>query len=164
VLRAARPQDFSAVLALNEANVEATSALDQPKLEALASQADYFKVFAAEDQVAGFLIAFREEALYTSPNFLWFKKHYPRFLYIDRVVVDQQRRQSGIASTFYVDVESHARAARVPVVTCEVNLQPPNPISLAFHQRKGFVEVGTLTLESKTVSLQAKRLVVPAAS
>ena len=27
-------------------------------------------------------------------------------------------------------------------VTCEVNLQPPNPRSLSFHERLGFREVG----------------------
>jgi predicted GNAT superfamily acetyltransferase len=27
-------------------------------------------------------------------------------------------------------------------VTCEVNLDPPNPRSLAFHERLGFREVG----------------------
>ncbi|MHB1091087.1 MAG: hypothetical protein ACYC06_04325 [Ilumatobacteraceae bacterium] len=45
------------------------------------------------------------------------------------------------------------------LLTCEVNLQPPNPDSLRFHQRLGFGEVGQQ--ESKPgliVSLLAKRL------
>lgn len=50
-------------------------------------------------------------------------------------------------------------------VTCEVNIRPPNPESLAFHDRQGFVEVGTQETEDgrKTVSLRAKSLLESAA-
>ena len=45
-------------------------------------------------------------------------------------------------------------------MTCEVNLRPPNPGSMAFHRAMGFDEVGTQNTEggSKTVSLLVKRL------
>jgi hypothetical protein len=39
-------------------------------------------------------------------------------------------------------VFDHARAGGAPVVTAEVNMEPPNPGSLAFHHRLGFREVG----------------------
>lgn len=36
----------------------------------------------------------------------------------------------------------HARAVAAPVVTAEVNVDPPNPVSSAFHESMGFAEVG----------------------
>jgi hypothetical protein len=46
-------------------------------------------------------------------------------------------------------------------MTCEYNLQPQNEISRKFHQRYGFIEVGTQETENgkKTVSLQIKEVV-----
>ncbi len=35
-----------------------------------------------------------------------------------------------------------ARADGAPRVTCEVNVDPPNPVSMAFHHASAFVEVG----------------------
>jgi predicted GNAT superfamily acetyltransferase len=45
-------------------------------------------------------------------------------------------------------------------VTCEVNLDPPNPESLAFHARLGFARVGEQETKggSVTVALLAAEL------
>jgi predicted GNAT superfamily acetyltransferase len=40
----------------------------------------------------------------------------------------------------------------------EVNLDPPNEPSLAFHRRRGFVEVGQDTATGHRVSLMTKEL------
>jgi predicted GNAT superfamily acetyltransferase len=40
----------------------------------------------------------------------------------------------------------------------EVNLQPPNPGSLAFHTGRGYAEVGRLGDEDHTVVLLTKEL------
>ena len=45
-----------------------------------------------------------------------------------------------------------------PVLTLEVNLDPPNEPSLAFHARRGFVEVGQRDSGGHLVSLMAKPL------
>lgn len=158
MLRSVDDSDLRGVLALNRGSEEETSPLDLARLALLAARAAYFKVAAGDAGPDGFLLAFREDAAHDSLNFLWFKARYPRFLYIDRVVVRQERRQQGIASQLYADVEAHAVSCRVPLLTCEVNLQPPNPVSLAFHERRGFSEVDTLELSptGKLVSLQVK--------
>jgi len=46
----------------------------------------------------------------------------------------------------------------VPWLTCEFDIEPPNPVSMRFHQRMGFREVGTQWIGDgkKQVSLQAK--------
>ena len=43
-------------------------------------------------------------------------------------------------------------------VTCEVNIEPPNPASLAFHSRLGFSEVDRQDTGYATVTLLARRL------
>ena len=47
-----------------------------------------------------------------------------------------------------------------PVLTCEVNLRPPNEGSIAYHERHGFKRVGTQETEggSKEVAMMEKRL------
>ncbi len=37
------------------------------------------------------------------------------------------------------------RAASHARMVCEVNIDPPNPASLAFHLGRGYVEIGSLT-------------------
>ena len=46
------------------------------------------------------------------------------------------------------------------MLTCEVNVAPPNPVSHAFHAAMGFVEVGRQGTEggAKTVALLARSL------
>ncbi len=109
--------------------------------------------------VAGFLLALPETADYDSMNFGWFKRSYPAFVYIDRIVVSGHHRRAGIGAALYADLSRHVPAG-CPLLTCEVNLRPPNPSSLAFHGRMGFAPVGEQDTEggSKRVCLMAKPL------
>jgi predicted GNAT superfamily acetyltransferase len=152
--------DFEAIVRLNEASVAETSPLDLAALTRLASISAYFKASVNEDRVAGFLLGLREDAPYENENFRWFAARFSRFLYIDRVVVDGQRRGTGVGSALYADIERHARETGVNVLTCEVNVLPENRASLAFHDRRGFVEIGRQALRSgdKTVAMLVRRL------
>ena len=85
-------------------------------------------------------MAIRSDAVRDSVNFLWFKERYANFIYVDRVVVAADARRMGVASRLYDDVEDHARASDAPLITCEINLRPPNPDSIAFHDRHDFIE------------------------
>ena len=109
---------------------------------------------------SGFLIALDEGAAYKNPNFDWFRGRYSRFVYIDRVVVEPARRGRGIARQLYEDLFGAARAASRPRIVCEVNSDPPNPASDAFHARLGFAVVGTAHLadRDKTVRYFCKDL------
>lgn len=160
VVRTAGAADLAAIIALNEADLPSLSPLTFAALERLAEIASYFCVADVDGLPAAFLLALSSETHYQGENFLWFKQRYSRFLYVDRIVVGARARRAGIASQLYGSLEVHAGRSHAPIITCEINLRPPNPDSLAFHDRHGFVEVGTREFESgtKTLSMRVKEL------
>jgi len=138
------------LLALNNEHARELSWLEPDRLQRLVEQAFLARRIGDLD---AFLLAFDQGADYDSPNFLWFRTRYPRFVYVDRIVVASSARGRGYARRLYDDLFRHALAAGHERVVCEVNSQPPNPASDAFHAALGFVEVGTATIHdgSRTV-------------
>ena len=155
-LRAAGVADFAAIVALNAAEVQHTSAMDEARLAELHAMAAYHKVAVVDGEVAAFLLAFREDAPYRNDNHGWFVARYPRFLYVDRIVVGAVGAGLGLGSLLYRDLFDTARADGVPIVCCEYNIEPPNEPSRRFHDKFGFHEVGSQWLDGgkKRVSLQ----------
>ena len=158
-IRDMREHDLDSVLALNNAAGETILPLDNARLRALAAQAAYFRVAESDGHLAGFLIALRENADYDSPNFHWFRERYAEFLYIDRIVIARAYRGGGLGRVFYADVTSFAEV-RVPVLTCEVFLEPRDDVSVLFHGTYGFQEVGQQMMPAvrRRVALLAKEL------
>ena len=156
ILRDAAAADFERVLALNAAEVAQTSAMDHARLQALANLACRFRVAEVDGCVLGFLLAMDHTAAYDNDNFRWFATRYPRFVYVDRIVVDAAAAGMGIGGKLYRDLFALTRQHGIDRVVCEYNLQPPNPASKAFHDRFGFNEVGQqhVASGSKLVSLQ----------
>jgi uncharacterized protein len=132
--------DESAMLALNEEHRTETSSLGAPMLHALMAQA--FHLGLRNRGRDAFLIALDQDALSASPNFQWFKTRYRRFVYVDRVIVAAAKRGQGIARGLYEELFAAALQAGHGLVCCEVNVEPPNPVSDAFHEALGFSEVG----------------------
>jgi predicted GNAT superfamily acetyltransferase len=157
MLRDATPADFPAILALNEAFVAVLSPLDGARLARLHAQAALHRVIERDGRIEAFLLAFREGADYDSPNYRWFAQRYPRFLYVDRIVVAGSTQARGAGSRLYRELYALAVHDAVPLITCEFDVEPPNPASERFHARLGFREVGRQQLHGgrKTVSLQA---------
>lgn len=151
------PADEPAVLALNNEHAAELSWLDAARLSHLLGEAFHARRAGNLD---AFLIAFDQEAGYDSPNFLWFRERYPRFVYVDRIAVAAHARGRGLARRLYDDLFRHARAAGHEVVTCEVNSDPPNPASDAFHAALGFEEAGSAAIHGgkKTVRYFVRRL------
>ena len=148
------------MLALNAESVRVLSPLDRPRLEALAKEAAVHEVVEVEGRLAAFLLALREGARYDSVNYRWFAQRYPRFLYVDRVVVSAPFRRRGLGRLLYEAAFEQARAHGAPCITCEYDVEPENPASALFHARLGFAEVGRQRLpgNAKCVSLQAMTL------
>jgi uncharacterized protein len=139
-----------AMLALNNTHAEALSWLEPERLEYLAAHAFHARRIGDLD---AFILAFDQDAPYTSPNFLWFRERYPRFVYVDRIVVASSARGRGYARLLYRDLFDVVSQAGHPHIVCEVNARPPNLESDAFHAAFGFVEVGNASIhnDSKTV-------------
>jgi len=146
-----------AVLALNNAHAAELSWLDRDRLRHLLRQAFHA---CRIGEVDGFLLAFDQDAAYDSPNYLWFRQRYRRFVYVDRVVVAPTARGRGYAGLLYSDLFGRAAQAGHDVVVCEVNRDPPNPASDAFHASQGFAAIGEATIHqgSKTVRYLARAI------
>lgn len=158
MLRDATLLDFPAILALNAESVHFLSPLDAQSLLRLHAQAAWHRVVEIDGAVAAFLLVLREGADYDSPNYRWFAARHAQFLYIDRIVVDARRQGSGLAAKLYDDLLAFAQASGIAQLTCEFDLDPPNPASAKFHACYGFREVGRQWLDGgkKQVSLQMR--------
>jgi hypothetical protein len=156
-VRPAGDADFDAVLALNEESVAFLSPLSRAGLVALHREAALHQVIEQDGLVTALLIALREGARYDSPNYRWFAARYERFLYVDRVVVSGRARGTGAGTMLYRGLFDFAAASSVGLVTCEFDVEPPNPASERFHAKFGFREVGRQYVANgkKLVSLQA---------
>lgn len=149
-LRPVTDADVDAVLALNAASVQALSPLDAAGLDRLRAQALRSDVVEVEGQVAAFVLVLRAGADYESDNYRWFTQRYRDFCYLDRIVVGETWRRRGIGHLVYQEMESVA--APSGRLTCEVNAEPPNHASLAFHAGLGYVEVGRLEHDNGLVT------------
>jgi len=146
------------LLALNNAHSVELSWLDVDRLKSLLRQAFYARMIGSAD---AFLLAFDQGASYDSPNYKWFHQRYTRFVYVDRVVVSPSLRGRGYARLLYTDLFEQARRSAHHVVVCEINSDPPNPASDAFHAAFGCQEVGQATIHegSKAVRYLAHALI-----
>jgi hypothetical protein len=155
-LRDADRRDDEAILGLNLESEAFLSPLDAAALRRLAEQAAYLRVAEAGGEVAAFLLALPPGKDYASENYRWFAGRYANFLYIDRVVVSRHHQGEGLGHALYADLFDFARARHVQRIVCEFDVEPPNPVSAAFHARFGFREVGSQWVRrgEKRVSLQ----------
>ena len=156
-LRDVGEADLADVLRLNEASVPAVNSVDLDQMRWFAANAAYFRIAMRGSAFAGFLIGMRPGTRYASPNYRWFCDAYEDFGYIDRIAISRDARRLGLATLLYRDFEASLPAS-AGVMTCEVNLVPPNESSMRFHEDYGFRTVGTQTLDngSKKVALMAK--------
>lgn len=153
------PRSISIIHEMNECALPHVNSVSMDYFRTQVENGGYFRAVYAADEPVAFLLAMDETAQYDSLNFLWFRRHYPRFVYIDRVVVGPDHRRAGHGARLYGDLERWA-CGRTPRLACEVNVRPPNEPSLRFHRHLGFTVVGSQETDSgsKTVSLMTKEL------
>ncbi|MBJ3774992.1 GNAT family N-acetyltransferase [Acuticoccus mangrovi] len=152
-------RDGPDILVINNAAVPAVNLLDLPRLEALVAMG-WLDVVRRDDVVAGFALTMPAGRPYDSLNYRWFDARFDSFLYVDRVVVAEAARGTGVGRLLYEAAIERARALSFPRVLSEVNVDPPNPQSMAFHARLGFgaVEERLNEAEGKTVAMMVRPL------
>lgn len=146
----------SRLLELNNANAEMLAWLEPERFRQLAAASFAMtRIGGAE----GFLLAFDEGAAYDGFNFRWFGARYPRFVYVDRIVLAETARGRGFGKLLYDDLFRRVRASDRTLVACEINADPPNEASMRFHGSLGFSEVGAArTPSGKDVTYYIREL------
>lgn len=130
--------DQANVLALNQDHIEETSSLDMEALQQLIDVAFHTGVSGDGD---GFCIAMDQASDHKSQHFQWFAARQKHFVYVDRIIVAGSARGLGVARALYTELIETAREAQHEMLCCEVNINPPNPGSEAFHTRLGFEKI-----------------------
>jgi uncharacterized protein len=140
---------------INEEGLPGLGKVSVEEMEALLGKSCYALGAFRGGSLAGFVLCLHPNAAYGSLNYAWFNKHYSHFLYVDRIAVGAEERNSGIGTILYSAVSKQANEEGVPIAA-EVNLEPPNPGSMRFHQRHGFTQVGTLEHPTYAVAMMMK--------
>jgi predicted GNAT superfamily acetyltransferase len=134
--------DLPALHAINEANVPEVGQVDEARLRALIDMSSVDLTVEVDGQVAGFCLVLPLGTGYDSVNYRWFTARYEDVMYLDRVAFDARFRRRGLGTLLYDEVERRVAASGTRGLALEVNVEPPNPPSLAFHGGRGYLEVG----------------------
>ena len=145
--------DVPRLVELNDAASPAVPITSEKEMAALLGAAGFTLAARDDDTLFGFVIGMHPGAEYASENYRFFDARSADFLYVDRIVIDGARRGAGIGRALYEAVFDLARTGGLREVTCEVNLDPPNPESLAFHARLGFARVGEQETKNGSVTV-----------
>ncbi|MEM7566105.1 MAG: GNAT family N-acetyltransferase [Pseudomonadota bacterium] len=162
-VRAYEPaSDADWLLALNNTYVREICEETPESLRAVLGQALATRVAERDGARAGAVVLIpRGLPDYESLNYRWFMDQSDEdFLYVDRVMVSSDAKGGGIGRALYEDAGRIAKARGIPRITCEVNEDPPNPASVAFHERMGFRPLASRynPISRKTVLMMEKRL------
>lgn len=139
--------DLSSLHALNQESVPLVGKASLEELSHIARQSCISLVADSPvlpKSLAGFCLVLPSTADYASLNFKWFCERYSDFIYLDRIAVSEDHRRQGLGRRFYQTVDELAptRCPSARRLTLEVNIEPRNGPSLAFHEELGFEIVG----------------------
>ena len=153
-IRDATQEDGAAILALNRAGSPGVTPFAPGEVERCVERATLFRVAELDGEVAGYLLVFAHGFADVGDEYRWFSARHEAFLYVDSIAIAPAQRRAGVGRALYADLGSEARRRGIPRIVCEVNLDPPNPRSLAFHAAQGFREVGQMRVsDGRFVSL-----------
>ena len=107
-------------------------------------------VFKDQEKIIGFIFLMREGTTYQSENYKFISSKYDHFLYVDRIAIQSNYRRQGLAKKIYNKVIEDGKKLELDIL-CEVNTRPRNDISLAFHKKMGFKEIGTQDFQKNSV-------------
>lgn len=140
-IRPLEHSDIPSLVTINDAAYPAVPITSEPEFTELVGHTELGLVAERDGEPVGFLLALEPGRDYPSENYRFFSARSSDFLYIDRIVLAPAARGAGLGRQLYGRVFDAARERGASEVTCEVNVEPPNPESLAFHAALGFTEV-----------------------
>jgi len=156
-----RPFTPSDLETLHQINVAGEPGVGAVSLENLSKIIAAGTCHVAADETGapvGFLLTLGPSADYASKNYQWFDERYEDYIYVDRIALGPDTRGQGIGTQLYQHAFK-AFSGKALLIGCEVNTAPPNPVSLRFHKRLGFEEVGTQSYSADyAVAYLARRL------
>jgi uncharacterized protein len=132
----ARDEDF--ILALNAASIPAVAEMALQDYRDIVGWAHRVLVAELDGAPHGFVILIRPGTAYPSTNYAWFEAKFDHHLYIDRIAVSETAKGRGVGRALYEEALAIAAKNGDQRLTAEVNVVPPNPQSMAFHERLGF--------------------------
>jgi len=155
-LRSLTLEDVPSLVAINNSGVPAVPLCDEETMQQLLDLSSLaLGLMGTEgDELLGFLLAMDSGLDYDSENYRFFERHYENYLYIDRIVLSDNARGLGGGTALYEAVFAWAKEAGRESITCEVNVEPPNPGSLRFHRRMGFGDVDQQATKGGSVVVQ----------
>ena len=144
--------DVHSIWSINEQGLPGTGQVSEQEVSDLLKLSTLSIGIFQNEELVGFVICLSPRTEYKSLNYAWFNEKYEDFIYVDRIAVSLDQRNKGIGSKIYEEVIAYSQEHEIPVAA-EVNLNPPNPGSLRFHNRFGFEEVGVLHHKEKSVTM-----------
>jgi predicted GNAT superfamily acetyltransferase len=147
----AKKCDLSEILSLNQKAMPAVSFMDEKSLNYFYNVSEYFKLIKCgkKNKIYGFLIGLTDMLSYNSENYIWFSKRYSSFMYVDRIVIQDDSLGLGFGSMLYNDLINYSKG-KFKNIICEYNIKPMNSISKKFHEKFGFKRVGSQKTEEGT--------------
>ena len=144
--------ELNAIFDLNQLNTPEVGSLESlDYLKKLIGLSAYNLLVLKCEEIVGFIICMREGSTYGSENYKFFTQRLKKFLYVDRVVVDERHRRSGLGKAIYQDIFAYDNDKNLPIAL-EVNTEPVNQPSLKFHEKMGFEKVGSKDFDDHSVA------------
>ena len=138
MLRELREEDQEALLLLNNSSTPAVNTLTLKELQSILSLAEKCWVEEIDSDLAAALIIIGPDQNYSSDNYTWLETQFSNYCYVDRIMVNQNHKRRGLGKKLYQELEKHAQREGDEILLCEVNIEPPNPQSIAFHTQLGW--------------------------
>ena len=138
MLRELREEDQEALLLLNNSSTPAVNTLTLEELQSILSLAEKCWVEEIDSDLAAALIIIGPDQNYSSDNYTWLETQFSNYCYVDRIMVNQNHKRRGLGKKLYQKLEKHAQREGDEILLCEVNIEPPNPQSIAFHTQLGW--------------------------
>jgi len=144
-IRPYRSSDLDTLYEINQASVPGVGSETKTSLERWINLSTVFVATDKKDTPLGFITLTEPGTMaYDSNNLRWFEAYMAEcgrsLIYVDRVAIAETARGQKLGEQLYQ--AAYEAFADREEIGCEINLNPPNPGSIRFHERLGFRRIG----------------------